>query len=131
MSQASTELSDASLTRIEAAQPAADYGHLAAQGHAYVIVLRITDFYVSAYNLLAPGSRVHLVVSGEVVDTATNERRLAADWSHSGDYGDPATLAENEGELLKAHMKRAWAAIASDIAQDIFAPGPFGGALVY
>ncbi len=62
MSEASTELSDASLTRIEAAQPAADYGHLAAQGHAYVIVLRITDFYVSAYNLLAP-ARVSILWS--------------------------------------------------------------------
>ncbi len=128
MGQASAPWRDAALNRLEAA--AEDYGDLSAQGYGYVIVLRITDFYVSAYNLLAPGSRVHLVVSGEVVDTATNERRLAADWSHSGDYGDPAKLAENQGELLKARMKLAWAAIASDIAQDIFAPRTFRGALV-
>lgn len=127
LKQATRHRTDASLTRLEGAQPAEDYGHLAGQGYPFVIVLKITDFYVSTYGMVSPGSRVHLSVKGEVVDTATNERQLVRNWTYTGESVDPSKLAENESELLKSHMKKAWAEISSEIAGDIFlVPGQPG-----
>ena len=120
LKQATRHRTDASLTRLEGAQPAEDYGHLAGQGYPFVIVLKITDFYVSTYGVVSPGSRVRVSVKGEVIDTATNERQLVRNWTYTGESVDPSKLAENESELLKSHMKTAWAEISSEIAGDIF-----------
>ncbi len=120
LKQATRHRTDASLTRLEGAQPAEDYGHLAGQGYPFVIVLKITDFYVSTYGVVSPGSRVRVSVKGEVIDTATNERQLVRNWTYTGESVDPSKLAENESELLKSHMKKAWAEISSEIAGDIF-----------
>ena len=120
LKQATRHRTDASLTRLEGAQPAEDYGHLTGQGYPFVIVLKITNFYVSTYGMVSPGSRVHLSVKGEVVDTATNERQFVRNWTYTGESVDPSKLAENESELLKSHMKKAWAEISSKIAGDIF-----------
>lgn len=119
LKQATRHSTDVSLTRLEGAQPVEDYGHLTGQGYPLVIVLTITDFYVSMEGAVCPNSRLHLAVKGEVIDTATNERQLVRDWTYTGDSVDSTKLAENESELLKSHIKMAWAEISSEIAADI------------
>ena len=111
---------DASLTRLKEAHPAGDYGHLSRQGYPFVIVLTITEFYVSNYGVPSSGSRVHLAVKGEVIDTATNERQLVKGWTFTGEPVDPAKFTENERDLLKDQMKTAWFEMSSEIAWDIF-----------
>jgi hypothetical protein len=111
---------DISLTRLENARPADGYGHLAGQGYPLVIVLRITDSYVGTHGAAFPDSRVHVAVKGEVVDTATNERKVVKHWTHTGESVEPSRLAENQSELLKSQMKQAWAEISAKIAEDVF-----------
>lgn len=113
---------DASIARLESAQPAECYVHLAGQGYPFVVVLRITEFYLSNYS---PGSRIHLAVEGEVFDTATNTRLLVRDWTYISDSVGPTKFAENESKLLKSQMKMAWAEISSKISADIL--GGFNG----
>ena len=120
LAQATRYGTDASLTRLKGAQPAGDYGHLSGQGYPFVIVLKITEFYVSNYGVVSSGSRIHLAVKGEVIDTATNERQLVKDWTYTGEPVDPTKSTENESALLKTQMKTAWFEISSEIAWDIF-----------
>ena len=108
-----------SLTRLEGAQPAKDYGHLSGQGYPFVIILTITDVYLID-SVVLTGIRVHLAVEGEVVNTATNERRLVSDWTYTGEPVDLTKLAENVSAIFKSHMKNAWTEILSDIAAHIF-----------
>ena len=64
-------------------------------------------------------SRIFVAVHGEVVDTATNERKLVENWTYRGEPFGPTTRAANKSELLKSQMKKAWAKISSDIVESI------------
>lgn len=120
LKKATLPRSDVTLTRLESARPAKKYSLLARQGYPFVLVLRITESYMSARGENTPGSRVRLAVKGEIVDTATNERKLVRTWIHTGATIAPSGPAENKSTLLESQKKKAWAAISSEIIGDIF-----------
>ena len=120
LTQAIRHRTDASLTRLNGAQPTTDYGSLSGEGYPFVIILKITEFYVSDYGVAAAGSRVHLAVTGEVIDTATNVRRLVKNWTYTGKPIVATKPTADDGALLKSQMKIAWSEISAEIAWDIF-----------